>query len=93
MNFLGTTPPLAVLQSVIFGTQTTSALLFGLIALVGIPLAFEIGKMVVDFIKDAVSHRSGYYETHGAGEAAEYAPDQEAARERYNIQETGMTGL
>ena len=54
MDFLGTTTPADLLASVASGVQTTGASLWPLIALVGIPLAFVIGSMVVSFIRHSV---------------------------------------
>lgn len=57
MDFLGTTTPSDLLASVATGVQTTGASLWPLIALVGIPLAFVIGSMVVSFIRHSVGKR------------------------------------
>ena len=54
MNFLGTTTPAELLASVASGVQTTGTSLWPLIVLVGIPLAFVVGGMVISFIRRAV---------------------------------------
>lgn len=96
MNFLGTTTPSTLLASLTSGVQSTGADFWPLAALIGVPLAFIVGGMVIDFIRGAVAPRlgdpdgpAGYYE----GNPPVYAEDQEAARIRYNIEEHGMTDL
>lgn len=54
MNFLGDVTPADLLASVTSGVQTTGASLWPLIVLVGIPLAFVVGAMVISFIRHSV---------------------------------------
>ena len=54
MDFLGSTTPATLLASVTSGVQTTGASVWPLIVLVGIPLAFVIGGLVVSFIRHSV---------------------------------------
>lgn len=54
MNFLGSTTPSTVLGSVTSGVQNTGSDLWGLLILLGIPLAFWIGMEVIDFIRTSV---------------------------------------
>lgn len=54
MHFLGSTTPSDLLASVTTGVQTTGTSLWPLIVLVGIPLAFVIGGMVISFIRHSV---------------------------------------
>jgi len=56
MDFLGTTTTGDLLASVTTGVQDTGASIWPLLVLVGIPLAFVIGGMVISFIKKNVGH-------------------------------------
>ena len=88
MNFLGTTTPQDLLAVVASGVQTTGGSLWPLIVLVGIPLAFVIGGMVVSFIRHSVGKTNNL-----ATDEATIAHDSWLARVRHDLDTTGHSTL
>ena len=65
MNIFGSTTPDMILASVRRGVQISGAPIWPLFVFVGVPIAFVIGTMLVDFIQKSVADRSfrvgGFY--------------------------------
>ena len=88
MDFLGTTSPTTILASVTTGVQTTGTSLWPLIVLVGIPLAFVIGGMVISFIRHSVGPTNSL-----ATDDATVAHDTWLARVQNDLDTTGHSRL
>lgn len=57
MDFLGSTTPASVINSVTSGVQTTGEALWPFLIFVGVSLAFVVGGYLISFIRKSVGNR------------------------------------
>jgi len=77
MDFFGDTTAASVLEAIVASVQATGNDVWGVLAFVGVPLAFLIGAFVIDLIKDSSGGKPR--RTSGGGYATDqYTPEQSA---------------